>query len=129
MKIGKIVSVEFDKFKVRLFSATKTSTVNINGQLYYFGNIGSYLKTTNSISATIICEVTAVLDYSVESRSYSAYNLDSSKELYVKPIGTIDKNGEFTMGVGIFPSLYNDVELVTYEDLHKILAQGDESSD
>ncbi len=129
MKIGKIVSVEFDKFKVRLFSTTKTSTVNINGQIYYFGNIGSYLKTTNSTSATIICEVTAVLDYSVESRTYSAYNLDSSKELYVKPIGTIDEKGEFAMGVGIFPSLYNDVELVTYDDLHKILAQGDEVTD
>ena len=126
MKIGKIVSVEFDKFKVRLFSTTKTSTVNINGQIYYFGNIGSYLKTTNSTSATIICEVTAVLDYSLDSRTYSAYNLDSSKELYVKPIGTIDANGVFSMGVGIFPSLYNDVELVTYQDLHSILAQGDE---
>lgn len=126
MKIGKIVSVEFDKFKVRLFSTTKTSTVNINGHIYYFGNIGSYLKTVNSTSATIICEVTAVLDYSMESRTYSAYNLDSSKELYVKPIGTIDSNGEFSMGVGIFPSLYNDVELVTYQDLHSILAQGNE---
>ncbi len=129
MKIGKIVSVEFDKFKVRLFSTTKTSTVNINGQIYYFGNIGSYLKTTNSTSATIICEVTAVLDYSMDSRTYSAYNLDSSKELYVKPIGTIDGNGEFSMGVGIFPSLYNDVELVTYQDLHSILAQGEEVTD
>lgn len=126
MKVGKIVSVEYDKFKVRLFSTNRTSTVNINGQVYYFGNIGSYLKTINSISATIICEVTAVLDYSMESRSYSAYNLDSSRELYIKPIGTIDEKGEFTMGVGIFPSLYNDVELVTYDDLHKILAQGDE---
>ena len=126
MKVGKIVSVEYDKFKVRLFSTNRTSTVNINGQVYYFGNIGSYLKTINSISATIICEVTAVLDYSMESRSYSAYNLDSSRELYIKPIGTIDEKGEFTMGVSIFPSLYNDVELVTYDDLHKILAQGDE---
>ncbi len=126
MKVGKIVSVEYDKFKVRLFSTNRTSTVNINGQIYYFGNIGSYLKTTNSTSATIICEVIAVLDYSMESRTYSAYNLDSSKELYIKPIGTIDETGEFAMGVGIFPSLYNDVELVTYDDLHKILAQGDE---
>ena len=106
MKVGKIVSVEYDKFKVRLFCTNRTSTVNINGQVYYFGNIGSYLKTINSISATIICEVTAVLDYSMESRSYSAYNLDSSRELYIKPIGTIDEKGEFTMGVGIFPSLY-----------------------
>lgn len=98
MKVGKIVSVEYDKFKVRLFSTNRTSTVNINGQVYYFGNIGSYLKTINSISATIICEVTAVLDYSMESRSYSAYNLDSSRELYIKPIGTIDEKVSLLWG-------------------------------
>ena len=34
MKIGKIVSVEYDKFRVRLFATTKHSTVSINGQVY-----------------------------------------------------------------------------------------------
>ena len=41
MKIGKIISVEYDKFRVRLFHATRNSTVNIDGRVYYFGNIGS----------------------------------------------------------------------------------------
>lgn len=44
MKIGKIISVEYDKFRVRLFHSTRNSTVNIDGKVYYFGNIGSYLK-------------------------------------------------------------------------------------
>ena len=48
MKIGKIISVEYDKFRVRLFHSTRNSTVNIDGKVYYFGNIGSYLKTANS---------------------------------------------------------------------------------
>ena len=48
MKIGKIISVEYDKFRVRLFHTTRNSTVNIDGTVYYFGNIGSYLKTLNS---------------------------------------------------------------------------------
>lgn len=42
MKIGKIISVEYDKFRVRLFHSTKNSTVNIDGKVYYFGNIGSF---------------------------------------------------------------------------------------
>lgn len=42
------MSVEYDKFRVRLFATTKHSTVSINGQVYYFGNIGSYLKTSNA---------------------------------------------------------------------------------
>lgn len=39
MNIGKIVSVEYDKFQVKLFHTTKTSTISLNGQIYYFGNI------------------------------------------------------------------------------------------
>jgi len=38
MNIGKIVSVEYDKFQVKLFHTTKTSTISLNGQIYYFGN-------------------------------------------------------------------------------------------
>lgn len=122
MKIGKIVSVEYDKFRVRLFSTTKNSTVSINGQVYYFGNIGSYLKTINSTGENILCEVNAILDYNQEGKMYSSFNLDSSREFIVKPIGTIASDGSFSMGVGIFPSLYNDVEIVTFDDLKKILS-------
>ena len=34
MKIGKIISVEYDKFRVRLFHTTRNSTVNIDGTVY-----------------------------------------------------------------------------------------------
>ena len=122
MKIGKIVSVEYDKFRVRLFATTKHSTVSINGQVYYFGNIGSYLKTNNATGDQILCEVSAILDYNQEGKLYSSFNLDSSREFIVKPIGTITTTGKFAMGVGIFPSLYNDVEIVTFQDLYKILS-------
>ena len=113
MKIGKIISVEFDKFRVKLFHSTKTSTVSIEGKIYYFGNIGSYLKVENSTGDTIICEVVSVLDNSSESKPYTNFNLDSSRELIIKPIGTLRKNRTFTMGVGIFPSIYSDVLIVT----------------
>lgn len=122
MKIGKIISVEYDKFRVRLFHTTKTSTITIQGHVYYFGNIGSYLKTYNSTGDFILCEVIAVVDYNVESKTYSMFNLDSSRELVIKPIGTLDNNGMFCMGVGIYPSLYNDVDIVTIDDMNNILS-------
>ena len=126
MKIGKIISVEFDKFRVKLFHSTKTSTVSIEGNIYYFGNIGSYLKVENSIGDTIICEVVSVLDNSNESKPYTNFNLDSSRELIIKPIGTLRKNRTFTMGVGIFPSIYSDVLIVTENDIHDILETKDD---
>ncbi len=121
MNIGKIVSVEYDKFHVKLFHTTKNSTVTIDGHIYYFGNIGSYLKTQNTIGDYIICEVVAVLDHSSESSVFSSYNLDSARELVISPIGSIDKEHKFSMGVGIFPSIYSDVSIVTLEDIESIL--------
>lgn len=122
MKIGKIISVEYDKFRVRLFHATRNSTVNIEGKVYYFGNIGSYLKTVNSSGEYIMCEVISIVDWvGKENQVYSTYNLDSSREIIIKPIGTL-KHETFNMGIGIFPSLYSDVEIVTYSDLDAILS-------
>ena len=129
MKIGKIVSVEYDKFRVRLFATTKHSTVSINGQVYYFGNIGSYLKANNATGDQILCEVSAILDYNQEGKQFSSFNLDSSREFIVKPIGTITTSGKFAMGVGIFPSLYSDVEIVTFQDLQQILSSQIEEDD
>ena len=121
MKIGKIISVEYDKFRVRLFSSTRNSTVNIAGKVYYFGNIGSYLKTVNSTGEYIFCEVVSIIDWvGKDNQVYSAFNLDSSREMIIKPIGTLNKK-VFKMGVGIFPQLYSDVEIVTDDDLDIIL--------
>ena len=129
MKIGKIISVEYDRFKIRLYNDAKTSTVSIKGHVYYYGNIGSYLKTTNSIGESILCEVIAILDYNVTNTEYSRFNLDSSRELMVKPIGVLDKDKGFSLGIGIFPSLYSDVEIVTIEDIDSILSEDKDIND
>ncbi|MDM1410560.1 ATP-binding protein [Myroides odoratimimus] len=121
MKVGKVISVEFDRFRVKMFHTTKNSTISINGQIYYFGNIGSFLKTTNAIGETIICEVVAILDHTTESKMYTNYNLDSSRELIVKPIGSINHQKKFHLGIGVYPSLYADVYIVTFEDIKSIL--------
>ena len=126
MKIGKIISVEFDKFRVKLFHTTKTSTVSIEGKVYYYGNIGSFLKVENSIGDTIVCEVISVLDNSLESKPYTDFNLDSARELIIKPIGTLSKKRKFMMGIGIFPSIYSDVYIVTESDIQDILETKDE---
>jgi hypothetical protein len=122
MKIGKIISVEYDKFRIRLFHTTRTSTITIDGKVYYFGNIGSYLKVVNSSGEFVLCEVVSIMDWIGQNNQVdTTFNLDSSREIIMKPIGTL-KNDKFVMGVGIFPSLYSDVEIVTYDDLDKILS-------
>ena len=129
MKIGKIISVEYNQFRVRLFQSTRNSTTSIDGSVYYFGNIGSYLKTQNVSGEVIVCEVVSVVDYVSPNIQISKYNLDSSREIVLKPVGTINRDSKFSLGVGIFPSLYADVEIVLTSDLDLILEGARDSSE
>ncbi len=129
MKIGKIISVEYNKFRVRLFHSTRNSTTSIDGSVYYFGNIGSYLKTQNVSGEMIVCEVVSVVDYVSPNVQVSKYNLDSSREIVLQPIGTINRDNKFSLGVGIFPPLYADVEIVLTSDLDLILEGVKDSSE
>ena len=120
MKVGKVTSVNYSQIKVKISSEIKGSSVNLHGDVYYFGNIGSYLKVHNAVDEAIICEVIAIFDSDIHLEKQS-FNVESNRELLLKPIGTINKKIGFALGVGIFPSLYSDVSIVTYDDMNTIL--------
>lgn len=121
MNIGKVVSINFNQFKVKIFSEITGGSVNLNGDTYYFGNIGSYLKTVNAIGESIICEVVSIFDSDLYNEK-KAFNVDGHRELMLKPIGIINKENKFSLGVGIYPSLYTNVDIVTNDDMQIILA-------
>lgn len=120
MKIGKITSINYSQLKVKISSEIRGGSVNFQGNIYYFGNIGSYLKIANAIDETLICEIISIFDSDIHQEKYS-FDIESNRELLIKPIGTINRAKEFTLGVGVFPSLYSDVSIVTYEDMKIIL--------
>ena len=125
MNIGKVVSINFNQFKVKIFSEITGGSVNLNGDTYYFGNIGSYLKTVNAIGESIICEVVSIFDSDLYNEK-KAFNVDGHRELMLKPIGIINKENKFSLGVGIYPSLYTNVDIVTNDDMHIILSNEDD---
>ncbi len=120
MKIGKITSINYSQLKVKISSEIRGSSVNLHGNVYYFGNIGSYLKVSNAVEEIIICEVISIFDSDIHQEKLS-FDIESNRELLLKPIGTINKDSEFVLGVGVFPSLYSDVSIVTFEDMKLIL--------
>ncbi|MFO9089014.1 DUF87 domain-containing protein [Legionella pneumophila serogroup 1] len=120
MKIGKLVGITYSQLKVKISSDIRGGSVNLHGSVYYFGNIGSYLKITNAINETIVCEVISIFDSDLHKEKAS-FDIESNRELLLKPIGTISKNKEFSLGVGVFPSLYSDVSIVTFDDMKHIL--------
>ncbi|MEZ9026863.1 ATP-binding protein [Vibrio cyclitrophicus] len=120
MIVGKITSVNFNQFKVRVSTGIRGNSVNLGGVIYYFGNIGSYLKTMNSIGEQLVCEVVSIFDSDMKADT-AAYDVDSNRELLLKPVGTITRKGRFNLGVGIFPAIYSEVNIVTFEDMELIL--------
>jgi ABC-type dipeptide/oligopeptide/nickel transport system ATPase component len=119
MKIGKLTSINYSQLKVKISSEIKGSSVNLQGEIYYFGNIGSYLKIKNAIDEIVICEVVSIFDLDIHKDDLS-FDIESNRELLLKPIGNI-KERRFALGVGIFPALYSDVSIVTREDMDIIL--------
>lgn len=128
MKIGKLVSINYSQLKVKISSEIRGGSVNLHGSIYYFGNIGSYLKITNAIDETIVCEVISIFDSDLHQEKAS-FDIESNRELLLKPIGTINKSKEFALGVGVFPSLYSDVSIVTFDDMKHILRTHNEISE
>lgn len=122
MIVGKIISIEYDHFKVRLLNEAKVASINIKGKVYHFGNIGSYLKVTNHANEMILCEVTAIYEQGAITNNPlgQEFSLDSPRDLFMKPIGSYRTEG-FKLGIVTYPSVYSDVCVVTEEDLNDAL--------
>ena len=128
MKIGKVTSINYSQLKVKISSEIRGSSVNLHGNVYYFGNIGSYLKVSNAVEEIIICEVISIFDSDIHQEKLS-FDIESNRELLLKSIGTINKDNEFVLGVGVFPSLYSDVSIVTFQDMKLILRTNSQESE
>lgn len=122
MIVGKVISIEYDRFKVRLLNDAKVASISIKGKVYHFGNIGSYLKVSNHANEMILCEVTAMYEQGITTDSAlgQEFRLDSPRDLFMKPIGSYRTDG-FKLGIMTYPSVYADVYVVTETDLNEAL--------
>lgn len=122
MIVGKIISIEYDRFKVRLLNDTKVASISLHGKVYHFGNIGSYLKVSNHANEVILCEVTAIYEQgtTTDNPLGQEFRLDTPRELFMKPIGAYRVDG-FKLGIMTYPSVYADVYVVTEQDLNNAL--------
>ena len=115
--IGKIVSINSDRFTVELLSGLKNFNVNGYDDVHYFAQINSYVIVPYQ-DYYIVSEVLSVRekDSSSNTNSQKEQELNkaySTKQLDVLPIGTIkkDKDGKqkFDFGASVYPTLYSDV--------------------
>ena len=58
----------------------------------------------------------------------ASFDLESNRELILKPIGTISESRIFSLGIGIYPSLYSDASILTHEDMRLILRNDEDTN-
>lgn len=128
--IGKIVSINSDRFSVELLSGTKNFNINGYDDIHYFAQINSYVIVPYK-NDYIVSEVVSVHEKDVGSfssiKEQELSKVFSVKKLEVLPIGII-KDKKFSFGVSHYPSLYSDVLYIRDEELDAIfeVANADE---
>jgi len=121
--IGKIVSINSDRFTVELLSGIKNFNVNGYDDIHYFAQINSYVIVPYQ-NYYIVSEVVSVRekDTSLMANSAKEQELNkvySTKYLEVLPIGTINKE-KFIFGASVYPTLYSDVLYIKDNELDLI---------
>ncbi len=121
--IGKIVSINSDRFTVELLSGLKNFNVNGYDDIHYFAQINSYVIVPYQ-NYYIVAEVVSVKekDTTLISNNIKEQELNkvySTKYLDVLPIGTISKD-KFIFGASVYPTLYSDVLYIKDDELDLI---------
>ena len=121
--IGKIVSINSDRFTVELLSGLKNFNVNGYDDIHYFAQINSYVIVPYQ-NYYIVSEVVSVKekDTTLVSNNIKEQELNkvySTKYLEVLPIGTISKD-KFIFGASVYPTLYSDVLYIRDDELDLI---------
>lgn len=118
--IGKIVSINSEKFTVELLNQSINFTVNGFDDIYQYAQINGYVILPYQ-DYYIVAEIFGVRekDSDIRWKSEKEQVLSKSnsvKYLDITPIGTIQAR-KFKYGVSVFPTLYSDVLYIKKEEL------------
>lgn len=125
--IGKLISVSADKFVVELHRGTENFTVVGFDDVHYVACLGSFVVLPIP-SGYVVAEVVGLREKDASTprqTAASSVEIDkasSAKYLDTVPVGTLpqERDGDFSFGVSVFPSLYADALYVLDAELDRI---------
>ncbi|EDM23834.1 ATP-binding protein [Caminibacter mediatlanticus] len=117
--IGKVVSINSEKFGIELLKGIKNFNINGFDDIHYFAQLNSYVVIPYQ-NYYIVCEVISIREKDESnyqtSKEQELNKILSNKYFDVYPLGTI-KDNKFEFGVSVFPTLYSDVLYIKDEEL------------
>ena len=117
--LGKVIRVDSNEVEVEISGDIPSSSPIVNGKVYKIGQIGTFVKIVAG-NVVIFGLVDAV-------NNAPSKELDSNREvntgsrfLRVSLVGEKIGNRKFERGIGLYPTINDEVHLVTEEDLRDI---------
>lgn len=125
--LGTIVRVVGSKIFVELSETLPSSTPIIGGQLYKVGQIGSFVKVP--LGSLNIFGIVTMVGASPITQPYDVVESPYGKRwLEIQLVGESLNHQDFQRGVSIYPTIDDQVHLVTNEDLRLIHATNSPSA-
>ena len=125
--LGRIIRVDSSTVEVEVADEIPSAAPIINGRLYKIGQIGTFVKIPIG-NISIYGIVSAVSNTpSIIKDENRAYDL-GSRFLSVQLVGEKVGDDDFQKGVGTYPTINDEVHLVTEKDLFDIYGRKDDGS-
>ena len=116
--LGKIIRVDSNIVEVDISTDIPSSSPIIDGKIYKLGQIGTFVKIIVG-NIKIFGLVESVSSLPSNALSEDVHN-KGNRYLTVQLVGEKVGNQKFEKGIGIYPTINDEVHIVTEEDLHEI---------
>ncbi len=125
--LGKVIRVDSNSVEVEVSDIIPSASPIINGRVYKLGQIGTFVKI---VAGNVL---TFGLVESVSNTPSSLSNADlninfGSRFLTINLVGEKIGGRKFEKGIGLYPTINDEVHLVTEEDLMDIYSGSDNSA-
>ncbi|MBU0577881.1 ATP-binding protein [Patescibacteria group bacterium] len=125
--LGKIIRVDSSTVEVEVTDTIPSAAPIINGRLYKIGQIGTFVKIpVGNIGIYGIVSTVSNIPSTIKDENH-AYDT-GSRFLSVQLVGEKIGDEEFQKGVGTYPTINDEVHLVTERDLFDIYGRKDDGS-
>ena len=126
--LGKVIRVDSDTVEVEISADISSASPIINGKVYKLGQIGTFVKIiAGNISSFGLVE--SVSNTPTNNNDLTIVSNVGSRYLLVHLIGEKVGNQKFEKGIGLYPTINDEVHIVTDEDLCDIYGKEDSVED
>lgn len=125
--LGKIIRVDSNTVEVEVSDDIPSAAPIINGRLYKIGQIGTFVKMPIG-NITIYGITSSVSNTPSQFDENEIKQLIGSRFLTVQLVGEKIGNSDFEKGIGTYPTINDEVHLVTEKDLFDIYGDKEEGT-